>query len=216
MARITGKDAIKQAVKDFGGSGVDFFTLKEDGQEARVRFLHRDDQDMDVILVHELETDDGKKRYVECTGDGCELCLSGKVDRPRLKLFLSLYDYTDQKLKVWDRGTQMIDMMLGYVEKMGNLDTYDFDIQRHGKKNDTKTQYQLFPHQPGPMIENDKKTVVELPVKPDWYDGRRPDVFGRFVYQWTGDEMKEYLAANSPIDRSKRNAANDRDPKKRF
>lgn len=192
MGRIAGREAIKAAIKKYGGSGVDFFSLKDDNDEAKIRFLHTDDSDFDLVLVHKVEVE-GKERWVEClaeeTEGNCPLCAN---DQPSLKLFIFLYDYSDDKIKVWERGQTMIDTLLGYVDKCGHLNNRDYEIVRHGKKNSNKTSYQLFNQDKGPMREGGKPDgkEIEIPAK--------PELFGRFVLQWTADEIKEFLAGNEP------------------
>jgi len=196
MGRISGRDAIKRAMKEYGGSGIGFFSLKDDGDRAVVRFLHEDDKDLDLFVVHEIEID-GKKTYVECLQDeSCPICRAGK--RPSLKVFFSLYSYQDEKILVWDRGPGIIDQILGFIDKYGFLNSRDYEIVRHGKAKDTKTSYQLFPEDKGPMRDS-KGQEMEMP--------KRPEILGRFVLQWTKEQMENYVESNGPDKISRREAA---------
>lgn len=210
MGRIQGRENIKAYVKKYGGNGVDFFSLKNDGDTAKVRILHTDDQDFDLVLVHKVEVD-GKERWVECLEEGCPFC--EKFGSPTLKLFIFLYDYSDDKIKCWERGSTMIDFLIGFIDKYGHLNNRDYEIVRHGKKGDNKTSYQLFNedkiNDQGQMkvIESGKEIIQDVP--------ERPDLFGRFVLQMTADEMSDYLAENEPQERSRdRGAAKQNKDKK--
>lgn len=191
---IRGRDKIKEYVKKYSGSGVDFFTLKNDGDEAVVRLLHEDDQDLLLVLVHRVEIN-GKEKWVECLEEDCPFCEN--YGKPVLKLFIILYDYSDEKIKCWERGVSMIDFLLGFIDKCGALNNRDYTIQRHGKKGDTKTSYQLFPGDKGPMVDINGKEM-ELP--------ERPDIYGRFVIQMTREEMEDYIADNEPVKRGQEKA----------
>ena len=103
----------------------EFFTLKDDGDTARVRFLYSDPngEDIDYFLVHEVEID-GKRRYVSCNAiddegrmhtEDCPLCKSG--NKPKEKLFLQLFDEDDQKLKIWERGKNFVAKIITYLNR---------------------------------------------------------------------------------------------------
>jgi len=182
MGRIKGKDSIKQYIKKYSGGGVDFFSLKDDGDTATVRLLHGLDDDLEIALVHEVEIA-GKKKYVECLEDDCPLCQQGK---PALKLYIFVYDYEDEKIKVWERGISIVDHLLGFIERYGRLDNRDYEIQRHGKKGSTKTSYQFFP--------GDKEELAAKFGEEDL--PKRPDLYGRFVLQYSKEEMVSLIAGD--------------------
>lgn len=193
--RITGRDLIKKAIKQYSGSGTNFFTLKDDGDKKVVRFLHTDDTDLDVFVVHAIEEGD-RTRLVGCLQEDCPLCAAGL--KPRLKVLLSLYDYSEDKVAIWERGPAIIDTLLGFIDKYGHLNNRKYEIVRHGKKGDNKTTYQLFPEDKSEPLD-----VNGEPLKP------RPDVVGRGVSQWTKEEMEAYVAQMTsalPVDRRGRTA----------
>ena len=191
MSKIKGKDQIKSYLKKYGSSGVDFFQLKNDGDTATVRFLHGSDEDLTLALVHEVEID-GKKKYVECLEEDCPFCTA--YGRPKLKLFLFVYDVSDEKVKMWERGPSMVDHILGFIDKYGEFNNRNYEIKRHGKKGDTQTTYQLFPDDKGPLLDS-KGKEMDLP--------ERPKLYGRFVTQMDADKMAEFVQENEPVDRDK-------------
>lgn len=148
-------------------SNSEFFTLKDDGDSARVRFLYSDPngEDIDYFLVHEVEID-GKRRYVSCNAiddegrmhtEDCPLCKSG--NKPKEKLFLQLFDEDDQKLKIWERGKNFVAKIITYLNRYGALVEQPFDIERRGKKGDTNTTYELF------ALAKDGKHLEDFPEK---------------------------------------------------
>jgi len=149
--RISGIDAIKEAMDTYSSSSADFFIIDDDGKTAKVRFAHTDDKDLDVYVVHKVKLG-GKDRYVACLSPAnlpCPFCKAGL--RPSVRLFLTLEDSRDGKKKIWDRGKTEIPNILGLIGRYGRLDSRPYDIQRHGKKGDKETKYQYFPLDPYPQ-----------------------------------------------------------------
>lgn len=164
---IKGIDNIKKALEKYKGTGKSkFFQLEDDGDTATVRFLHKGEDDLNVLVVHKVKIN-GKERQVECiadeNGNGCPLCVASQGNReisfPQVKMFLYLIDRRDGEVKLWERGRQGIPDILGLVSRYGDLNNRDYEIQRHGVKKDTNTKYQLFPM--------DKKAERNLPQRPE-------------------------------------------------
>ena len=200
MPRISGRDAIKQAVKDYGGSGFNFFSLKNDGDRATVRFLHKDDKDLDLFVVHKVEVD-GKQQYIECLqNEDCPLCKAGNT--PGLKVFFTMYDVAKDETVIWDRGPGIVDQILGFIDKYGYLNNRNYEIVRHGAAGSTKTTYQLFPE--------DKTDAVDKRGKPL---GDRPDVYGKVVKVMTAEEMEKIsVESTSAAERKDRATSAKRGP----
>jgi hypothetical protein len=178
MARITGIDSIKEVMDKYASSSADFFILKEDGEQARVRFNHKDDKDLDIYVVHKVLLG-GKDRYIECLGSEnkpCPFCQAGL--KPNVRIFISLSDLRDGKNKLWDRGKNEISNIVGLVTRYGALDGREYDIVRHGKKGDTNTTYQMFPLDPTPNSLPEREPICG------------PD---KFILQKTEEEMKKLL-----------------------
>ena len=167
MARINIKDAGK-----FSQVGNDFFTLKDDGDIAKVRFLYEspDGADMDFYLVHEVryKNEQGRevRRYVSCNAvdadghmhrDDCPLCKAG--NRPQEKLFLQLYNEDEDKVQIWERGKTFVGKIVSFLNRYGSLVAQPIEIERKGKKGDQGTTYELF------ALEKDNKTVSDFPEK---------------------------------------------------
>lgn len=103
MARFNVNDA-----DHFGGQGGGgYFSLKNDKDTARVRFLFDSVEDVDGFSVHEVELD-GKKRYAMCLRDygrpasDCPFCAAGRFSQ--VKYFVPLYNIDEDKIQTWERG----------------------------------------------------------------------------------------------------------------
>ena len=178
---------IKNAGKYTSNGGSEYFTLKDDGDTARVRFLYDDPDanDIDFFLVHQVEID-GKRRYVACNAvddegrmhrDDCPLCKSG--NRPQEKLFLQLYDEDEEKLKIWERGKNFIPKIVSFINRYGSLVSQAFDIERHGRKGDTSTTYELY------ACKEDGARVEDFPEK--------QELEGTLIIKATPDEMNDMI-----------------------
>lgn len=159
---MTGKvKSLEEAMERYGNSDRnDFFSLKNDGDTAVVRFLYGGEEDLEWYIVHQVEIE-GKKRWVQCpeTSD-CPLCKSG--NKPQIKLFLQLLDDKDGKVKTWERGKKFIPKILGIINRYGNLYSRKFEIQRNGKAGSTDTTYELYPLDPDSIKLEDLEERQEL------------------------------------------------------
>jgi hypothetical protein len=177
--RISGIEAIKDAMDKYSSSNADFFSIQNDEEVAKVRFAHGDDKDLDIYVVHKVKIA-GKDRYVACLAPSkqpCPLCQAGH--RPTIRMFLSVLDTRDNKKKIWDRGKSEIPNILGLITRYGRLDGRYCEIQRHGKKGDKETKYQFFPLDP---------IVGEDPIERDPIVGETA-----FVLQKDVESMKQLI-----------------------
>lgn len=181
------KISLANSGKYSSGGTNDFFTLSDDGDIARVRFLYEepDGSDVDYFLVHEVEVD-GKKRYAACLAiddegnlhpDDCPLCQAGykRIE----KLFLQVYVEDENKVKTWDRGKTFVSKIMTYINRYGSLVAQPIEIERRGKKGSTNTTYEMFP------LEKDGKTVADFPEK--------QNLLGTFILDLTPDECYQVL-----------------------
>lgn len=183
MAKLALSDSGK-----FSQSGTEFFLLKDDGDTTVIRFLYEanDGSDIDYYLVHSVELADKTKRKVACkalTEDGtldverCPLCMAKnkRVER----LFLQVYDESDNKVKVWERGKNFVKKITTYVNKYGSLVTVPFEVTRNGRKGDTNTSYEFFPE----PVED--VTLEDFPEK--------NELMGTMILDLTFEEMQDVV-----------------------
>ena len=174
-------------VDNYGGSGgSSFFTLKDDGDVARVRFMYNSMEDVVGYAVHEVEID-GKKRYVNCLRSynepksKCPFCANNSFQRA--KLYIPVYDIDEDEVKIWERGKNFFAKMSALCARYSNAKTplvaHTFDVERHGKKGDTGTTYEVY------ETGADDTTLEDLP--------EIPEVLGTIILDKTADDMEYYL-----------------------
>lgn len=174
-------------VSNYGGSGgSSFFALKDDGDVARVRFMYNGMEDVEGYAVHEVEID-GKKRYVNCLRSynepksKCPFCANNSFQRA--KLYIPLYDIDEEEVKLWERGKNFFAKMSAICARYSNADTplvsHTFDVERHGKKGDTGTSYEIY------ETGRDNTTLEDLP--------EIPEVLGTIILDKTAEDMEYFL-----------------------
>lgn len=173
-------------VDNYGGTGGGgFFSLKNDRDVATVRFMYNTIEDVEGYAVHEIEVD-GKKRYVNCLRsysdpvDNCPLCAARY--RVLAKLFVMLYDEDTGEVKVWDRGKTFMSKLSSLCARYNPLVSTPFEIERNGKKGDTKTTYETF------ALETDDTTLDDLPEV--------PELLGSLILDKTYEELEYFLQNN--------------------
>lgn len=167
------QDLIKKY--DNGGfSKTGWFQLKDDGDSAVVRLLHKGeigtdketgepDYDFPIFEVHKMDVDgSGRDRTVLCKGEGCELCKSG--NKPSLRMFLQMVNLDekdkDKQVQLWERGLTDIKQMIGLTSEYGDLTKRNIKIVRSGDKGSLKTTYQYFPKDPTDMDVPEPQSLV--------------------------------------------------------
>ena len=102
MARFNYQDSNK-----YGAQKNNYFSLKDDGDTATIRFLYNNINDIEGVAVHEVQVGD-RTVDVECLRnyddpvDRCPLCAAGY--RQNAKLFIKIYDEISKESKIWTRG----------------------------------------------------------------------------------------------------------------
>lgn len=132
---------------------VGFFALKNDGDEALVRFMHDSTADFDIVTTHRV-TVDGRMRAVNCIReardpiDKCPLCAASKPLQQRFYIHLIEYTKDEQGRvvatpKVWERSTAYISMLKGYIDEYGPLSEVLFKVRRQGAAGSMDTTYNI-------------------------------------------------------------------------
>lgn len=158
-----------------------FFTLKDDKDTARVRFLYDTIDDVEGYVVHEVEVN-GKRRYVGCIRsydepvDNCPLCAAGYKQIP--KLFLKLYNEDTNEVQIWERGKTFFQRISSLAARYNPLCNEIVEIERNGKKGDMQTKYEFYP------TDNSEFDMSELEVT---------EPLGTIILDKTADEMSEFV-----------------------
>lgn len=168
---------------NYGSTGTSsFFSLKEDGEVKKVRFMYRDSNDIKGYAVHEVQVN-GKRRYVNCLRnynspiDDCPFCKSGSIQQ--VKLYIPIYDVNANKVCFWERGKKFFSKMSSICSRFPDIVAHEFEIERHGAKGATDTTYEIF------ETGHDNTRLEDLPEV--------PKVLGSIILDKTASEMNEYL-----------------------
>lgn len=87
----------------YGNNSANYFSLKNDKDVARVRFMYRNVEDIEGMAVHKVEIGD-RERLVNCLRSydeplsKCPLCESGSFQLARF--FIPMYDVDEEKVKI--------------------------------------------------------------------------------------------------------------------
>lgn len=171
---------------NYGGSGgSNFFSLRDNGDTARVRFMYNSMKDVVGYAIHEV-TIDGKRRPVNCLREynepksKCPLCASGNFQRA--KLYIPLFDIDSGEVKIWERGKNFFQKISALCARYSSADVplvaHTFDVERHGAKGDTATTYEIF------ETGSDDTRLEDLP--------EIPEVLGSIILEKSYDDLAFY------------------------
>ena len=156
MAQIS-FDAIPETTNENSGqqNSVDFFNLRNDGDEAIVRIMHDSTSSFNIFTVHDQINVGGKRRKVNCIRDPqaataeCPLCASGNgiVNR----IYINMLQYTqnqqgqiEAKPVVWERSLAYATRLKNLIDEYGPLSESIFKIKRCGAAGSMDTTYEIF------------------------------------------------------------------------
>lgn len=168
-----------------GGNGGSFFTLKDDKDKARVRFLYESVNDVQGYACHKVAVGD-KDRYVNCLRsyneplDKCPFCAAQLKVTPRL--FLSLYNEDQGEVQIWERSKAYFQRIASLSSRYNPLYNEIIEIERSGKKGDMHTTYEFYP------IENSNTNLEDYEIS---------SPLGTIILDKTAEEMNEYLDTGS-------------------
>lgn len=178
MARFNTETADKYG----GQGGAGYFSLKNDKDTARVRFMYNGIDDVEGYAVHQVEID-GKKRWVNCLReynepkDKCPFCRENKFTSA--KLFVPIYNVDEDKCQVWERGKKFISKISSICARYPNVVSHVFEIERNGKKGETTTTYEIY------EVDKDDTTIEDLPEP--------SNILGTVVLDKSAEDMEFYL-----------------------
>lgn len=180
MGRIKVEDIEKYKSQD----GANWFKLENDGDIARVQFMYKTIDELDVFACHKVKSGQ-YDNYVNCIRDyddpidDCPLCKAGFNTHP--VIVLAMYDLDSQEVKIWQRGRYFQKKLEGLFNRYPDLSKKVIEIERHGAKGSTETTYELFPSELEPV---------------DLTDVEKPDV-SKFVMTKSFDDLNYYLEHES-------------------
>nr|DAQ11320.1 MAG TPA: hypothetical protein [Bacteriophage sp.] len=118
-----------------------WFLLRNDGDYADVVFLYPSTDDVLIADTHYIKSPE-YSGYVHCCGRGCPAC--AKNVKVQTKLFIPMYNFTDNEIQFWDRSGRMENQLMTDVfEKYPNPSEIVFRITRHGEAGSVDTRYEI-------------------------------------------------------------------------
>lgn len=184
------------------GPRVGYFSLKDDGDEAVVRFDYASPEDLyaDIFPTHQVNID-GKFRRIKCLRESynspiadCPLCLSGTPVSERL--YIKLIEYTRNDAgeievtpKVWDRPTSYVSTLNDLFDEYGDISDMIFKVKRSGEKGSLQTTYSILPA--------NQKIYNESLYAKDFTAFDEYNVVGGALASKTADEMRELVGGSN-------------------
>lgn len=202
MARFSYNDA-----DNYGGNGKSsYFSLRNDKDTARVRFMYNGMEDVEGFAIHEIKTPDGGKKYVNCLREyneprsKCPFCEAGEFQKA--KIFVPLYNVEEDCVQIWERGKKFFGKLSSicgrYVKSNTPLVSTIFEIERNGQPGDQQTTYEIY------NIETDDVRMSDLPEV--------PNILGTMILDKSADEMREYLRTGEFPEGKVSRQSEDREP----
>lgn len=180
---------------------VSFFSLKNDGDEAVVRFMYDDVNEFEILTYHTVKVtgSDGRARdmKVSCvrqlneSPDKCPLCAAGNQLIQRFFIKMLQYDKNEMgqvtvKPVVWERNTQYALKLREYLNNYGPLSDIICKIVRHGAAGSMQTTYEIIPNLNKAIYRDD------IYVKDTSVIGKY-SAFGPLVKDKSPEDMYTYL-----------------------
>ena len=163
-----------------------FFNLIKDGDTAVVRLLHTTTATIESADVHRIEVG-GKKRGVKCLGESCPLCANGNKKDHRI--YVHLWDYTDNKEKVWDRTDKILPQFATLEKSWSPLSSAVIRITRKG---DQFPRYYIEVLNPA-SYSNVDNALVDKQVAKLYSMSRNAEEIKTFIATGNFPERKEYI-----------------------
>lgn len=182
MAKVT----TEQARKLTNSTSSGYFSLKGDGDKAKVRFMYDKPSDIETFMVHEVKVGNFVKK-IDCLKDSegngtCPFCEKGikKV----AKTFFKLYNADKNVVEVWECGIKRAPMIENILKmsRSPKLVNDCFEIVRHGQPNSTDTSYELL------FQGADNISLQDLP--------KAPEIYGKYILNKSVAEMEYYITHN--------------------
>ena len=175
---------------------VAFFQLKNDGDEAVVRFMCDSTKDFEIFTTHTTPTSTNKYMKVNCLREAsdpvskCPLCES-KAYKLSQTFCVQLIQYEKQSdntivatPKVWARPISFAQKLKSYIDNYGPLSDIICKIIRHGSG--LQTDYEVVPNLSKTIFRDDLYVKDTTPFK-------NYTALGKVVANKSADDMRVYL-----------------------
>ena len=196
MAKIDFNSIESNIQSNSNNNKVSFFFLKNNGDEAIVRFMIDSVADFDIQSTHRVDLDN-KKRAVGCIRDAidpldkCPFCAAGFQIFNRFYIRLLQYDKTPEgkiavSAKVWDRPILYANRLKELINMYGPLSDCLMKITRIGNPGSTSTDYNIMYYPSNTLNINDYPKITDA--------FNNYSVLKTFVLDKSADDMRYYLS----------------------
>ena len=191
-------------------NGFSFFSLRNDGDEAIVRFIYDNTSQFQIFTVHDVTINSNGRettRKISCLRnprdpiDMCPLCKSDKSSR---NVFLiQMLQYTvdpntnsvSMKPVIWERSMTYANRIKSLIDEYGPLSDCIFKIKRCGAAGSRDTTYEIY--YGNPRMYPDDVFVKDFSV----FDN--VNLLGTIIMDKNFDEIESYLRTGSfPVTRN--------------
>lgn len=191
MARLTG-DNIEQFRSSNGNSEfkkINYLSLKEDKETAKVRFLYDGAEDIEGFTVHRVKVGDYElpvNCLLERNGsvDDCPFCREKFMKQARV--YVPVYDEEAGEFKFWDRPNSFYGQLTSLCGRYPHIVSQVFEIERNGEKGSNRPNYLFYP-----IGSKDGTTVDD--ILSDCGLEELPNPVGTKILDKTADEMEYYI-----------------------
>ena len=139
-------------------TSIGYFQLKNDGDEAIVRFIYDSTAQFDIYTTHTVSTPTIKFGKVNCLRDSasdpiskCPLCEAKEKLSQTFCVFMLQYTSgshgeVEVKPVVWQRPMMFAQKLKSYIDNYGPLSDIICKIIRHGAAGNKQTEYEVVPN----------------------------------------------------------------------
>lgn len=161
MAKVS-LDAVEQfSEQNQNSNNVSFFSLKNDGDEAVVRFMYDSVDEFEILTFHSVPVvgSDGRSRDIKVScnrslneaPEKCPLCAAGNklIQRFFIKMLQYVPDgagHVTVRPVIWERSTQYALKLREYLNNYGPLSDLICKVIRHGAAGSMQTTYEIIPN----------------------------------------------------------------------
>ena len=179
---------------------VSYFGLKNDGDEAIVRFAYTDVSQFDFMSVHQVKIGNSYRK-INCLRSyrepvqKCPFCASGDESLSKVftRFYVKLLEYVrdDQSNivpmpRIWEKSANFAKTLASYFNEYGDLSECVFKIKRHGQPGSVDTTYDII--LANPMVYKPEIYAKDFSAF-DTYSLNRYVVLDK-----TAEEMNAFLA----------------------
>lgn len=192
-------EASQQKPKTTGGS-IGYFSLKNDGDEAIVRFAVGSPDDVTFASVHSVKATGNRWLKVSClhdsnsaSKDDCPFCNAGQ--KVLYKAYIKVITYEKQAdgsfmpvPKIWERPAKFVEDLKSKLIDYGDLHNVLFKVRRNGQAGSMDTTYSI--NYAAPAVYKQELFPADFSVFNN-YDPTKHDYWVK-----TKEDMAYYLEHN--------------------